>query len=87
MKYRVEFTSPAQRDLKRLPRQVVQRLSGVILNLREDPRPRGVKKVQGRENAWRIRIGRYRIVYAIFDDQRLVLVTKVDLRNEGTYRL
>jgi mRNA-degrading endonuclease RelE of RelBE toxin-antitoxin system len=44
-----------------------------------------VKKLAG-SDLWRIRVGRYRVVYAIDDEARLVTVAHVVGRNEGTYR-
>ena len=86
MPYRVELARPAQRDLRRLPPQVQARLAGPIQALSQDPRPPGVRKVQGHEETWRIRIGSYRVVYDVYDEGELVVVLKVDRRRETTYR-
>jgi mRNA interferase RelE/StbE len=86
MPYRVELAPAAQRDLRRLPREVQARLSALIQALAEDPRPSGVRKLRGEERSWRIRVGPYRIVYDILDDRSLVVVLKVARRNEATYR-
>ena len=87
MQYTVELTPAAQRDLRRLPVQIRARLAAPIQALAQSPRPPGVRKVQGQERTWRIRIGRYRVIYDLYDDQSLVVVLKVDRRQESTYRL
>lgn len=87
MPYRVELAPAAQRDIRRLPRQVRARLAAPIQALAQSPRPSGVRKVQGQETTWRIRVGPYRVIYDIYDDQELVVVFKVDRRRESTYRL
>lgn len=87
MPYRVELAPAAQRDLRRLPTQVQSRLAAPIQSLAQSPRPPGVRKVQGQETTWRIRVGPYRVVYDIYNDQELVVVFKVDRRSESTYRL
>ncbi|MEW5948302.1 MAG: type II toxin-antitoxin system RelE/ParE family toxin [Thermodesulfobacteriota bacterium] len=52
-----------------------------IQGLSEDPRPSGVKKLTGR-NAWRIRVGNYRVIYEIQDNSLVVLVVSVGHRKE-----
>ena len=87
MPYRVELAPAAQRDLRRLPPQVQARLATPIQALAHTPRPPGVRKVQGQERTWRIRVGQYRVVYDVHDDRQLVVIFKVDRRRESTYRL
>ena len=86
MHYRVELAPTAQRELRRLPRQVAARLGGQIESLSTNPRPHGARKVRGQESAWRIGIGSYRVIFDIDDDHRLVVILKVDRRSETTYR-
>ncbi len=87
MLYTVELAPAAQRDLRRLPAQIRVRLAAPIQALSQSPRPPGVRKVRGQERTWRIRVGTYRVIYDLYDDQHLVVVLKVDRRRESTYRL
>ena len=48
------------------------------------PRPFGVKKLAGRVH--RIRVGPYRIIYSIYDREKVVVIDKVERRKESTYR-
>ena len=80
--YRVEFASRARRMFRNLPADVQRRLDPAIQALRQDPRPPGCKKLSGEEFLWRIRVGDYRIVYQIQDNELLVLVVKVGHRRE-----
>ena len=84
--YRVELAPAAQRDLGRLPQELRARLAMPIKALAENPRPPRVRKLRGEERTWRIRIGPYRIVYDIHDDQALVVILKVVRRSETTYK-
>ena len=86
MPYRVDLAPAAQRDLRRLPREIQGRLAAPIQSLAAIPRPAGVRKIRGSEQTWRIRVGPYRVVYDILDDQSLVVVLRVARRNESTYR-
>ncbi len=51
------------------------------VNLAEDPRPSGVKKLSGRD-AWRIRVGKYRVIYEVHDDKLIILVISIGQRKD-----
>lgn len=82
MKYRVELTRTAQRELRRIPAPfhdvIVQKLKG----LEKDPRPAGCKKLVGESGYWRLRVGNYRVIYAITDVIKLVRVDSVADRKD-----
>lgn len=88
--YRLEVSTAADRDLeklkKRIQRHDFERLRDVIRGLAGDPRPKGVRKIQGSEETYRVRAGSYRVIYEIHDDDRLVLILQVVRRSETTYR-
>ena len=78
--YRIEFTSAAARQVRKLDRPARTRL---LESLASSPRPDGVKKLASTENAWRIRVGDYRIIYSIEDDVLVVTVVRVAHRREA----
>jgi mRNA interferase RelE/StbE len=82
MSYQIEFTRPADKQLKALPVNVQERLQPKIDALAQEPRPTGVTKLQGNEDLYRIRVGDYRIIYSIQDDLLLVLVVTVGHRRD-----
>ncbi|MCZ6535231.1 MAG: type II toxin-antitoxin system RelE/ParE family toxin [Dehalococcoidia bacterium] len=86
MPYRVELAPAAQRDLRRLPRDIQVRVVTPIQALSENPRPTGVRKLRGEERTWRIRVGPYRVVNDIHEDRALVVILKIARRSETTYR-
>jgi mRNA interferase RelE/StbE len=57
------------------------RITAAIDSLADDPRPPGAQKLAGRDD-YRIRVGDYRIVYAVDDDEQLVLVARIAHRRE-----
>jgi mRNA interferase RelE/StbE len=57
------------------------RVRDAIDSLADDPRPRGVAKLAGRDD-YRIRVGDYRIVYAVDDEERLIIVARIAHRRE-----
>jgi len=82
MAYRVELASRATRDLDALPDRIYRKVQARIDALVEEPRPHGVKKLEGDENLYRIRVGDYRIVYQIQDKKLLVLVVRIGNRRD-----
>ena len=84
-RYSVQFTSSGARDFRRLPLDVRRQITSAVDNLSANPRPSGVRKIQGYERHYRIRVGRYRIIYEIDDAARMVSVNHVDHRR-AVYR-
>jgi len=82
MTYAVLFKPSARKALAKLPRSVQVRLIEAAEALAQNPRPPGVKKLQGDENLWRIRVGAYRIVYEIHDARLVVLVVRIGDRKD-----
>jgi mRNA interferase RelE/StbE len=80
--YEVQLSAAAAREFRKLPTDVAKRLKPAILALADNPRPQGVVKLAGQENAWRIRSGDYRVLYQIHDRTLLVLVVEIAHRRE-----
>ncbi|HYN48098.1 MAG TPA: type II toxin-antitoxin system RelE/ParE family toxin [Candidatus Nanopelagicales bacterium] len=83
--WRVELAPAAQRQLRKLPPAETARLRGPILALTRDPRPPGAVPLVG-SVLWRLRVGDVRIVYAIDEAARTVVVVRAARRSESTYR-
>jgi mRNA interferase RelE/StbE len=81
--YAIEFTRSARKELVALPPKLAQRLLTNIEGLQRDPRPPGSRKLEGSVNLWRIRIGHYRVSYAIDDARRIVDVIAVRHRRDA----
>ena len=82
--YRLELTPRAQRDLGKLSGYDLERVVAAIRGLGENPRPRGARKIRGPH--YRIRVGVWRVIYAVFDKDQLVIVGKVARRSRRTYK-
>ena len=77
--YEIEFTKRARQQFVKLIPELQLRLQGAIDELSENPRPDGVKKLKGRDNEYRIRIGDYRVIYTVEDRVLLVIVVQMGL--------
>ena len=80
--YRVALTASAEKELHRLPAQMVARIVPRLEGLALAPRPPGCRKLKGGDSEWRIRVGDYRIVYEGEDTARTVDVTRIAHRRE-----
>lgn len=77
--YGVVVSRTARKQLLQLPKSATDRLGKAIDALALDPRPSGVVKLTGQE-AYRIRVGEYRVLYTVVDAVLLVEVIKVGPR-------
>ena len=85
--YTVHLEHRAERELRRLPQDVVKRIDAMFRRLANNPRPNGVVKLSGRTGSgWRVRVGEYRILYRIDDDSRGVEVYRIKHRREAYRR-
>lgn len=66
MTYTLSFSKQALKELEKINDPFYINIKQAIINLTEDPRPNGYKKLKGRDG-YRIRIGNYRVIYDIFD--------------------
>jgi mRNA interferase RelE/StbE len=80
--YRVVVLPSAARSLGRLPRNDLRRIAEMIDSLQVDPRPSGVVKLTATGDKYRVRVGRYRILYRIRDEILTVTVVKVGHRRD-----
>ena len=78
--YKILIKSSAAKELIRLPKIDIQRITSKIKSLSTDPRPHGCEKLSAQER-YRIRQGNYRIVYSIEDDKLIVYVIKIAHRS------
>ena len=80
-RYRIELRPAALRSLRKLDPQIRRRVQGAIALLADDPRPPGARKLKGRD-AFRVRVGSYRMIYAVEDDVLLVVVVTLGHRSD-----
>ncbi|MDO9532574.1 MAG: type II toxin-antitoxin system RelE/ParE family toxin [Deltaproteobacteria bacterium] len=73
----------AAKEFRFLPSDIKHRMSMTIEKLHREPRPRGVRKLQGHAGLYRVRVGSYRLIYEIDDLGQLIVVTQVRHRREA----
>ena len=88
MTYRIEITASAKKEMGVVPRSTHRRIAEAILKLKDDPRPRpGSKKLRSPHEGYRIRIGTWRVLYIVDDEDNLVIVYAVRHRREAYRRV
>ena len=85
MVYRIQIVRAAQKQLLSFTKKAQTEIARTIDRLGKTPRPPGCKKLHGAE-LWRLRLGRYRVVYHIDNEARQMIVVKIALRREDTYQ-
>lgn len=79
--YTVILSKKAQKQLDKLSDKIAEPILEAISSLKENPRPQGYKKLKGREGS-RIRVGNYRVIYNIFDNELIVDVITLGNRRD-----
>jgi len=82
VRYRVVIKPSARRQILKLDRAVQKRIVSALEGLAENPYPPGSRKLQGMDDAHRIRVGDYRIVYVVQKKRLVVLVVRVAHRKD-----
>jgi mRNA interferase RelE/StbE len=83
--YLVKLRSSAQKDLDAITGKDSEAIANVIASFEKNPRPSKVKKLAD-SGLWRIRMKKYRIVYAVDDKAREVIIVRIARRSEDTYK-
>ncbi len=82
---RIEISRTAERQLKKLPGVDQARVVRTIRALATDPFPKGSRKLSGYDDVFRVRTGRYRLLYSVAKSKLIVVVLKVGHR-KNVYR-
>ena len=79
--YELLFKESVFKELKKIPKTDLRKVLSRIEKLSDDPRPAGCEKLTGQER-YRLRQGRYRIVYSIQDNELMIWIVKVGHRKD-----
>jgi mRNA interferase RelE/StbE len=78
--YKIESSKKVQKQLEKIDYTDRERIKKKVRGLGTNPRPNGAEKLKGYTEFYKIRIGKYRVIYEINDSKLLVLVLKVAKR-------
>jgi len=83
MRYKIVFKASAKKELRKLPKIAYITIKSNIDDLATNPRPIGVRKMVGGNNQWRLRVGVYRVVYTIIDNQLIIEIIRIAHRKDA----
>lgn len=81
-RYQIVISNQARRALKKIPLRIRQQIDSKILALSGNPRPLRVKALQGEKGLLRLRVGEYRVIYTVKDEQLIIVIIQVGHRRE-----
>jgi len=80
--YKIEVSATAEKQLRKLEQADQVRILRAVQDLAREPRPSGCRKLQGYDDVFRIRVGKFRILYSIDGMRIIVTVLKVAHRKD-----
>jgi len=80
--WQIEWKSSAAKELKNLDRQWIPRVLAAITALATNPFPAGVKKLQGSEHTYRLRVNDYRVIYEIQQNKVVIEIVRIRHRKD-----
>ncbi len=78
----IEISRTAEKQLKKLPTDDQLRVVRAVLALAEEPHPRGSRRLSGYDDVFRVRVGRYRVLYSVFESRLVIIILKVGHRKD-----
>jgi mRNA interferase RelE/StbE len=81
--YEIILERRVERDLRQLAADTFRRVIAAIEALADDPRPPNCRKLTGSDNDWQVRVGDYRVLYEIDDENQMVRVMRIRHRREA----
>jgi len=83
MSYDIEFANKAKRNLKTIPEPFRNKLFVAACALGKNPFPRGLEKLTDREDTYRVRIGKYRIIWLVDSKNNTIWIVNIDKRPQA----
>lgn len=80
--YQIKWKSSANKELQRLPKQIIGRVFRSVEQLADEPFPVGVTQLTGTDQSYRIRIGDYRVIYTVENEILRIEVIRVGHRKD-----
>lgn len=85
MSWKLFLRKKAKKDFLRFPKKDQEYLKNTFHEIASNPFSGDIKKMKDEENAWRRRVGAYRIFYEVRDDENVVYVYRMKRRTSRTY--
>ncbi len=80
--FKLLFKKSAEKELRGISRPFINQVLGRVEKLTLDPRPAGYEKLKGDGRLYRIRQGDYRVIYEVYDPEKIIKIIKIGHRRE-----
>jgi len=80
--YEIVFSRKAAKSVGELPRAHREKLITIIADLKSNPFSHPYRKIRGETNLYRIRLGEYRLLYELNEEQKRIVILKLDKRSK-----
>ncbi|MFH1856010.1 MAG: type II toxin-antitoxin system RelE/ParE family toxin [Candidatus Omnitrophota bacterium] len=74
--YKIIYDNRIEKDIRPIPKNLLKVILAKITTLSTNPRPMGAEKLIG-ISGWRIRAGKYRILYTINDKKKNIAIYRI----------
>ncbi len=81
-RWKVFIPKQVDKELSKLPPEIREQIERALRKLAQNPFSPGVEKMEGRPERWRMRVGKYRIVFRIDEDERTLVIVTVGHRKD-----
>lgn len=85
--FEVYLLKEAERELDELPKKIQNKIRERIKTLADFPNVRNCIKIMGHENTFRLRVGKYRALFKVYGNKRVIVVTEIGHRGRFYKRL
>ncbi|KKT30086.1 hypothetical protein A3G55_02345 [Candidatus Giovannonibacteria bacterium RIFCSPLOWO2_12_FULL_44_25] len=85
MNWIIFIDGKAKKYLRRIPKQDSGRVREALRELVHNPYAGDIEKMEGKIDAWRRRVGSYRIFYEIYEQRNLIYISEIQRRTSTTY--
>jgi mRNA interferase RelE/StbE len=79
---KVQISKDAKRGLRNLDEATRERVLKALIGLQEHPENADLKKLKGHSDTWRLRVGNYRVILEVDQEEGIVHATRVKHRRE-----
>ena len=83
MRQNVILKREAEKEFYLLPKNYYKLGKRQLLELKEEPHPYGSMKWKGSENTFRLRVGVYRIIYEIHNNELIIVIISISHRKDA----
>jgi len=84
--FKLKIARSAMKELHNFSDTEISKIREKILELKKFPDIQNCKKLQNEEKLFRLRVGKFRVIFAVFKSEEIIKITRVRLRNEKTYK-